>query len=29
MGLINDHVPDCVIRNKAECARKGFRRPGC
>lgn len=29
MGLINDHVEDCVIRNKVERARKGFRRPGC
>jgi DNA-3-methyladenine glycosylase I len=28
-GLINDHVPDCVIRNKVERARKGFKRPGC
>lgn len=28
MGLINDHVTDCVIRNKVERARKNFRRPG-
>jgi DNA-3-methyladenine glycosylase I len=28
MGLINDHVEDCVIRNKVECARKNFKRPG-
>ncbi len=28
MGLINDHVADCVIRNKVERARKSFRRPG-
>ena len=28
MGLINDHVEDCVIRSKVECARKSFRRPG-
>jgi DNA-3-methyladenine glycosylase I len=28
MGLINDHVEDCVIRNKVERARKSFRRPG-
>lgn len=28
MGLINDHVEDCVIRTKVERARKGFRRPG-
>jgi DNA-3-methyladenine glycosylase I len=27
MGLINDHVEDCVIRVKAERARKAFRRP--
>lgn len=27
MGLINDHVEDCVIRAKVERARKGFRRP--
>lgn len=27
MGLINDHVADCVIRNKVERARKNFRRP--
>ena len=29
MGLINDHVADCVIRSKVERARKNFRRPGC
>jgi len=29
MGLINDHVADCVIRTKVERARKSFRRPGC
>ena len=28
MGLINDHVEDCVIRAKVERARKGFERPG-
>ncbi len=28
MGLINDHVEDCVIRSKVERARKNFRRPG-
>jgi len=28
MGLINDHVEDCVIRNKVERARKSFRRLG-
>jgi len=27
MGLINDHVEDCVIRNKAEKARKALKRP--
>jgi DNA-3-methyladenine glycosylase I len=27
MGLINDHVGDCVIRAKVERARKNFRRP--
>ena len=27
MGLINDHVEDCVIRAKVERARKAFRRP--
>jgi DNA-3-methyladenine glycosylase I len=27
MGLINDHVADCVIRRKVERARKNFRRP--
>lgn len=29
MGLINDHVEDCVIRAKVERARKSFKRPGC
>lgn len=28
MGLINDHVANCVIRAKVESARKKFRRPG-
>jgi hypothetical protein len=28
MGLINDHVENCVIRAKVERARKSFRRPG-
>ncbi len=28
MGLINDHVEDCVIRVKVERARKNFKRPG-
>ena len=28
MGLINDHVEDCVIRAKVEHAREKFRRPG-
>jgi DNA-3-methyladenine glycosylase I len=28
MGLINDHVADCVIRSKVERARKSFKRPG-
>jgi DNA-3-methyladenine glycosylase I len=28
MGLVNDHVEDCVIRTKAEHARRRFRRPG-
>jgi len=28
MGLINDHVEDCVLRAKVERARKSFRRPG-
>lgn len=28
MGLINDHVEDCVIRAEVERARNGFRRPG-
>ena len=28
MGLVNDHVEDCVIRARAERARRNFRRPG-
>jgi DNA-3-methyladenine glycosylase I len=28
MGLINDHVDDCVIRSKVERARRSFKRPG-
>jgi DNA-3-methyladenine glycosylase I len=28
MGLINDHVADCVIRGEVERARKRFERPG-
>ena len=28
MGLINDHVEDCVIRAEVDRARKRFRRPG-
>ena len=28
MGLINDHVEECVIRAKVERARKNFKRPG-
>ncbi|MDA1324956.1 MAG: DNA-3-methyladenine glycosylase I [Proteobacteria bacterium] len=28
MGLINDHVEDCVIRARVDRARKNFRRPG-
>ena len=28
MGLINDHVEDCVTRAKVEKARKRFKRPG-
>lgn len=27
MGLINDHVEGCVVRSKAEAARRKFRRP--
>jgi DNA-3-methyladenine glycosylase I len=27
MGLLNDHVEDCVIRARVEHARKSFRRP--
>jgi len=29
MGLINDHVEDCVIRARVVRARKNFTRPGC
>jgi DNA-3-methyladenine glycosylase I len=29
MGLINDHVADCVIRSQVERARKSFKRPRC
>ena len=28
MGLINDHVADCVVRARVERARESFRRPG-
>ena len=28
MGLINDHLADCVIRAKVAAARKRFRPPG-
>jgi len=28
MGLIDDHVEDCVIRTKVERARRNFKRPG-
>jgi DNA-3-methyladenine glycosylase I len=28
MGVINDHVAGCVIRDRVERARKSFRRPG-
>jgi len=28
MGLVNDHVEDCVIRAKVERARRNFTRPG-
>ncbi len=27
MGLVNDHVPDCVVRPKVERARRRFERP--
>jgi DNA-3-methyladenine glycosylase I len=27
MGLVNDHVPDCVIAAKVSAARKAFRTP--
>jgi len=29
MGLINDHVEDCVVRRKVDHARMSFKRPGC
>lgn len=29
MGLINDHVENCVIRTRVESARKKFKRPVC
>jgi len=28
MGLINDHVEDCVTRTEVDRARKNFERPG-
>ena len=28
MGMINDHVTDCVMRSEVEAARNGFTRPG-
>jgi DNA-3-methyladenine glycosylase I len=28
MGLVNDHVADCVIQSKVDRARKAFKRPG-
>ena len=28
MGLVNDHVGECVVRAKVERARKAFKRPG-
>ena len=28
MGLVNDHIEGCVVRAKAERARKSFKRPG-
>ena len=28
MGLVNDHLEDCVVRAEAERARAGFKRPG-
>ena len=28
MGLINDHVDGCIVRDKVERARKRFKRPG-
>lgn len=28
MGLINDHVEDCVVRSEVEHARQHFKRPG-
>ncbi len=29
MGMINDHVEDCLIRARVERARENFERPGC
>jgi DNA-3-methyladenine glycosylase I len=28
MGLVNDHIRECVIRSRVEQAREAFRRPG-
>ena len=28
MGLVNDHIEDCIVRIKVERARKSFARPG-
>ncbi len=28
MGLVNDHVPECVIRTEVDSARRDFKRPG-
>ena len=28
MGLVNDHIEDCIVRIKVERARKNFARPG-
>ena len=28
MGLINDHVEDCVVRTQVERERKRFEQPG-
>jgi DNA-3-methyladenine glycosylase I len=27
MGLVNDHIEGCAIRERVERARSGFRRP--